>query len=97
MTEVNIIALIIGIWFIAFIVRCGLHDCLEAEGFEFVNPIYLYNQIRVNWFGAILLALIWNILFAPYAIFYWLYKLCTVGRRWGNETTNTINSNYQAS
>lgn len=81
MITVDAIVVIIGVWVIAFIIRCGLNNCIEAEGFEFVNPIYLYNQIKVNWFGAIFLSIIWNILFAPCAICYWLYKLCTVGRR----------------
>lgn len=81
MITVDAIVVIIGVWVIALIVRCGSNNCIEAEGFEFVNPIYLYNQIKVNWFGAILLTLIWNMLFAPCAICYWFYKLCTVGRR----------------
>lgn len=80
MITLDTLVIIIGIWIIAIVVRCGINDFIDAEGFEFVNPIYLYNQIKVNWFGVILLTLIWHMLFAPFAIGYWFYKLCTVGR-----------------
>lgn len=53
---------------------------IDSDGFEFVNPVFLHKRIRVNWFGAVLLAIIFNILVLPYAVFYWIYKLCTVGR-----------------
>ena len=54
---------------------------VDAEGLEFVNPIYLYNRFNVNWFGAAFISLLFNILILPVAIFYWIYKLCTVGKK----------------
>lgn len=48
-----------------------------------MNPKVVYENIKVNWFGAWVLAIIFNVLFPMIAIPYWIYKLCTVGR--GNE------------
>ena len=45
------------------------------------NPKNIYKNIKVNWFGAYLLATIAFICMTPAAIIYWLCKLCTVGRR----------------
>ena len=54
--------------------------CIEGANFSFVNPIVIHDNIGVNWFGAILLAIVFNILLPAIAIPYWIYKLCTVGR-----------------
>lgn len=51
-----------------------------TDGWEFVNPIYIYRYNRVNWFGAIMVALVYNLVCPVGAIIYWFYKLCTVGR-----------------
>lgn len=45
------------------------------------NPIQVYKDNNVNWFGCIMLVLLAHVLFLPIAIVYWFYKLCTVGRR----------------
>lgn len=58
---------------------------LATSGLEFVNPKYLYNRLRVNWFGAIMLSIIFFALTAPITIWYWFYKLFTAGRRQDNE------------
>ena len=55
-------------------------SCAEGVNFSFVNPIVIYNNIKVNWFGAFVLAVIFNILLPIIAIPYWIYKLFTVGR-----------------
>lgn len=52
----------------------------EGANFSFVNPVIIYKNIKVNWFGAILISIIFNILFPIASIPYWIYKLCTVGR-----------------
>ena len=49
--------------------------------FDFVNPFSLYKNIEVNWFGAFLIAIILNLLFPLISISYWIYKICTVGRK----------------
>ena len=48
---------------------------------SFVNPIVIYNDIKVNWFGAWLLAIVCNVALPSVAIPYWIYKICTVGRK----------------
>ena len=52
-----------------------------ADGWEFVNPFHIYKYARVNWFGAIVLALIYSAICPVGAAIYWFYKLCTVGRK----------------
>ena len=51
-----------------------------SRGWEFVNPIYVHKYNHVNWFGAFLVALLYNLLCPLGSIGYWIYKLCTVGR-----------------
>ena len=53
----------------------------KADGMEFVNPVFIYNHTKVNWFGAIVLMLFFSFLFPIGAIGYWFYKLCVVGRK----------------
>lgn len=53
----------------------------NSNGLEFNNPAWLYKRFRVNWFGVAMMALAFNILTLPFAICYWFYKLCTVGRK----------------
>ena len=80
--------LVIFIWSIiggSILVR--LRDCKTtsaiylADGWEFVNPIHVYKYSKVNWFGAIVVAAIYNALCPIGAAFYWCYKICTVGRK----------------
>ena len=52
-----------------------------AVWFTFKNPIVVYNNIKVNWFGAWFIAIIINIGSPITSIFYWMCKLCTVGRK----------------
>lgn len=51
-----------------------------ADGWEFVNPAHIYKYNHVNWFGAIVVALFYNLLCPIGSLTYWAYKLCTVGR-----------------
>lgn len=52
-----------------------------ADGWEFVNPIHVHKYNKVNWFGAIVVAAIYNALCPIGSVCYWFYKLCTVGRK----------------
>ena len=52
----------------------------------FLNPLKNYNKwITMNWFGIGVITILLNIIFLPYAIIYWIYKLFhwlfTVGRK----------------
>ena len=52
-----------------------------ANGFETLNPFYVYRNIRVNYFGLIWMTLALNLICPLATVGYWFYKLCTVGRR----------------
>lgn len=71
------------IGFLVWLVFCWLLEIpgmAGTQGIEFVNPAYLYKTIRVNWFGAIFLAIFYSAMCPIGAIGYWFYKLCTIGR-----------------
>ena len=61
---------------IIFLINLSIEDM--ETGF---NPIRVYKEYKVNWFGCVMLVLLAHILFLPIAIIYWFYKLCTCGRR----------------
>lgn len=80
-----IIIILVGLWSAIsfFILLLDSPDGLpfEAEGFEFVNPVYIYRRCRVNVFGAILISLLMSLICPFGTVGYWIYKLCTVGRK----------------
>lgn len=53
----------------------------QSEGLEFVNPIFVYKHNRVNWFGAIVVSIVYGLICPVATAGYWFYKLCTVGRK----------------
>ena len=53
----------------------------DIVGLQWVNPIVIYNNVPVNWFGCIVLTILAHITAGPWVIVYWFYKLCTVGRK----------------
>lgn len=53
----------------------------RAKGLEFVNPCWIYKNYRVNYFGTMVVSLIYNLVCPIASICYWFYKLCTVGRK----------------
>ena len=72
------------ILYIVFTVVVGgpvLFIFTEPDGCESVNPLWIYENIDVNWFGVICLSILFHVIALPYAIGYWFYKLCTVGRK----------------
>ena len=74
-------------WSLMGVILCFLMHAAEvplikkAEGFEIVNPIWIYRTIHVNWFGALMIALFFHALLPIFSLGYWIYKLCTIGRR----------------
>jgi hypothetical protein len=82
------IILYVGLWHtVGFVIWLMLGACFNvqvigrASGIEFVNPLVIYKQTRVNWFGAIVVATLYGVMCPVVTCIYWLYKLCTVGRR----------------
>lgn len=66
-----------GIFLLLWCCRDSYLDSFNAER---MNPVFLYEHSRVNWFGAAMLGLFANLLCPIGTIIYWFYKLCTVGR-----------------
>lgn len=66
---------------ITLIIGYEFFELPEGSGLSFLNPNVLYETGRVNWFGAYFFGILFNLIFAPFAVLYWVYKLCTIGRR----------------
>lgn len=76
------ISALIGLIFIDVFINVILLPFLSIADMETsFNPIRVYKENNVNWFGCIMLVLLAHISFLPIAIIYWFYKLCTFGRR----------------
>ena len=79
----EIIIRIIVVWNVIGIFPCvvwGNNSC--TDGWELCNPYWAYQYHEsVNWFGAIMLSLLYTALCPIGALCYWFYKLCTIGRR----------------
>lgn len=77
------IILFIIIWNIlgGFIQFC-IAGRVNTDGWELCNPYWVHEyNTSVNWFGAVVLALGYNLLAPVFALCYWFYKLGTVGRK----------------
>lgn len=57
----------------------------SCDGLEFLRINWIYSQYSVNWLGALVLFILFNSLCPIGTICYWLYKICTIGRRSGKE------------
>ena len=72
---------------IGFVTWIALGSCFDVAvikysfGIEFVNPLVIYGRTKVNWFGAFFLATLYGMMCPICTTGYWLYKLCTVGRK----------------
>ena len=51
------------------------------DDFSFVNPVKIYKTYRVNYFGTAHICIIYNLLCPVGSTGYWIYKICTVGRK----------------
>lgn len=77
-----LIVMIIGYAFINILLLFNLTIEDMEGGF---NPIQVYKDCNVNWFGCAMLVLSAHTLFLIAAIVYWFYKLCTCGREKGEK------------
>lgn len=79
---ITILWSIIGFFILLIVAGCNQNGMLwNAEYCEFMNPCYVYKEKKVNWFGAIMLVLLYTAICPILALCYWFYRLCTVGRR----------------
>lgn len=70
------------IWSIGGTVFLGISGVFDKfDDFSFMNPIKIYRAYHVNYFGAVLICIIYNLLCPIGSIGYWIYKICTVGRK----------------
>jgi len=70
-----------GTFFTNLFLLSMFFDSGELIGLQWVNPVVIYNNVSVNWFGCIVLTILAHIAAGPWVVFYWFYKLCTVGRK----------------
>lgn len=68
---------LVGLFILGISSRIGY--MLEVDR---LNPVYIYKNHKVNWFGAFVVALLMNALCPIVSIIYWFIKLCTVGRKY---------------
>ena len=61
------------------LIEVGVEGVAKID--EFLNPKTIYKNRKVNKFGCTMLTLFFNVFFIVHAIWFWFYKLCTVGRR----------------
>jgi hypothetical protein len=74
--------IVVGYIIFTFVFLLSLMFGSEFEwGLQWINPIVIYNNVPVNWFGCIVLTILAHIAAGPWVVFYWFYKLCTVGRK----------------
>ena len=59
----------------------GKGACSTCLGVEFVNPIWIYKHYKVNYFGCLMMTILYNLVCPMLSFCYWFYKLCTVGRK----------------
>ena len=81
MLQVNIWVFVYGIINLigALVFLVATSDGLELE--ELFNPNRIYRSHKVNWFGAYLLAISSFLCMTPFALMFYIYKLCTIGRK----------------
>lgn len=73
---------VVMICIISFIDLWALIALDSIYDLSFFNPIRNYKEwTSMNWFGVIFFTTLLNIICPVYALGYWFYKLCTVGRK----------------
>lgn len=48
---------------------------------DFLCPFWIYSHYNLNWFGTIVVCLLFNALCPMLSMGYWICKLCTFGRK----------------
>ena len=70
-----------GFFLVALIMSMVSVFSENIRGLEYNNPFVIYRLLKVNMFGAVMIALAFSILCPMFSVCYWFYKLCTVGRK----------------
>ena len=78
MTFIDVIC-IIALWSILGFPM--LISVFSSFGANIFNPFWIYKNTKVNVFGAVVLTFIAIAISPITALIYYMYKLCTVGRK----------------
>lgn len=75
--------LAIQIWWVLGGLVCFMCSPIEKEyWFAHLNPFWLHKNTDMDWFDAIVFALLFNAMCPPISLIYCFCKLiCTIGRR----------------
>lgn len=79
----DILISILIVWnLVGFFITLTWSVLVEEAHWSLYNPVNSYDcYYKVNWFGAIVISLIYTALCPAIAIIYWFCVLCTVGRK----------------
>ena len=70
------------VWSLGGAIILGLLGVVDKfDDFSFLNPIKIYKIYHVNYFGATIICITYNLLCPIGSIGYWFYKICTFGRK----------------
>ena len=70
------------VWRLGGAIILGLLGVVDKfDDFSFLNPIKIYKTYHVNYFGATIICITYNLLCPIGSIGYWFYKICTFGRK----------------
>lgn len=70
------------VWSLGGAIILGLLGVVDKfDDFSFLNPIKIYKTYHVNYFGATIICITYNLLCPIGSIGYWFYKICTFGRK----------------
>ena len=70
------------VWSLGGAIILGLLGVVDKfDDFSFLNPIKIYKTYHVNYFGATIIRITYNLLCPIGSIGYWFYKICTFGRK----------------
>ena len=81
MTIGELISIIFGWQVLGGIICMAIAARIDTDGWELANPYWCYKLTRLNFFGTFVVCLLYNALCPIASICYWIYWLCTVGRK----------------
>ena len=82
MTIGDLISIIFAWQVLGGLICMAIAAKVDAGGWEIANPYWCHRLCSsLNWFGAILLSLVYNALCPIGAVCYWFYWICTIGRK----------------
>lgn len=70
---------LLGYVFLVVLLTLALTDfwpeIFLKSGFTCISPAYLHRKTRFNWFGAILIGVILNIIYLPFVLIWYSHKI----------------------